>query len=103
MGERFEGYDTWEHFMNTMCDMTPFVITTLVPDTPVHVIAPIFMQEVLLKVGLCVMIVVDDGSTFKGLSIEMWKIIKLRCHVIARNNNQALCVERFHAFLNKTL
>jgi hypothetical protein len=102
MGE-VEGDRLQEHVMNTMCDMTQFVITTPFPDTATHVLAPIFMQEVLLKVGFCVMVVVDDGSTFKGLFVEMCKILKLRCHVVARNNHQALCVERFHVFLNKTL
>jgi hypothetical protein len=57
--------------MNTMCDMTQFVITTPVPDTVAHVLAPIFMQEVLLKVGFCLMVVVDNGITFKGLFVEM--------------------------------
>jgi hypothetical protein len=89
--------------MNTMCDMTQFFITTPIPDTAAHVLAPIFMQDVLLKVGFCVMVVVGYGSTFKGLFVEMCKIIKLHCHVNARNNHQALCVERFHVFLNKTL
>jgi hypothetical protein len=102
MGE-VEGDGIQEHVMNMMCDMTQFVITTPVPDTAAHVLTPIFMQEVLLKVGFCVMVVVDDGSTFKGLFVEMCKILKLRCHVLARNNHQALCVERFHVFLNKTL
>jgi hypothetical protein len=102
MGE-VEGNGVQEHVMNTMCDMTQFVITTPVPDTAAHVLAPIFMQEVLLKVGFCVMVVVDDGSTFKGIFVEMCKIIKLRCHVVARNNHQALCVELFQVFLNKTL
>jgi hypothetical protein len=102
MGE-VEGNGVQEHVMNTMCDMTQFVITTPIPDTAAHVLAPIFMQEVLLKVGVCVMVVVDDGSTFKGLFVEMCKKIKLRFHVVAINNHQALCVERFHVFLNKTL
>jgi hypothetical protein len=91
MGE-VEGNGVQEHVMNTMFDMTQFVIRTTVPDTAAHVLAPIFMQEVLLMVGFCVMVVVDDGSRFKGLFVEMCKILKLRCHVVARNNHQALCV-----------
>jgi hypothetical protein len=86
MGE-VEGEGVQEHVMNTMCDMPQFVITTPVPDTAAHVLAPIFMQEVLLKVGFCVMVVVGDGSTFKGLFVEMCKILKLRCHVVSRNNH----------------
>jgi hypothetical protein len=102
MGE-VKGDGVKEHAMNIMCDMSQFVITTPVPDTAARILAPIFMQEVILKVGFYVMVVVDDGSTFKGLFVEMCKILKLRCHAVARNNHQSLCVERFHVFLNKRL
>jgi hypothetical protein len=61
-----EGDGTKEHAINTIYDnMTPFVTTTPVTDTTTHVLAPVGMQEVLLKVGLCVMVVVDDVSMLK--------------------------------------
>jgi hypothetical protein len=43
-----EGDGVQEHVINTMCDMTQFVIMTPVPDTAAHVLAPILVQEVLL-------------------------------------------------------
>jgi hypothetical protein len=57
----------------------------------------------LLKIGFCVVVVVDDGSNFKGLFREMCAILKIRFHTVACGNHQALMVERLHSFLNKSV
>jgi hypothetical protein len=87
--------------LKSMCDMTQFVISTPAIGITAHELSTVFMQEVLVKVGFCIMVVVYDGNNFKGLFKEMCDIIKLRLHVIAKGNHQALCVDPFHAFLNK--
>jgi hypothetical protein len=92
-----------EYQLNSMCDMTQFVISTPAIGIAAHELSTVFMQEVLLKVGFCVMVAVDDGNNFKVLFKEMCDILKLRFHVIAKGNHQALCVERFHVFLNKSV
>jgi hypothetical protein len=91
------------HLLNSMCDMTHFVVSTPAPVILASALASVFMQEVLLKIGFCVMVVVDDGSTFKGLFPEMCDILKIRFHTVARGNHQALMVERFHSFLNEAV
>jgi hypothetical protein len=91
------------HLLNSMCDMTQFVLITPSPVIPASALASVFMQEVLLKIGFCVMVVVDDGSTFKGLFREMCAILKIRFHTFALGNHQALMAERFHSFLNKAV
>lgn len=83
--------------------MTQFVIATSVTRRLAYDLAPIFVQEVLLKVGFCAMILLDDGGTFKAEFREMYDILKIRCHVIRRNNHQGLAVEEFHQFLNKAV
>ena len=47
--------------MNVMCDVTQFVVVVLVPNTE-H-----FIQYVLLKFGICHLVILDDGSSFKGV------------------------------------
>jgi hypothetical protein len=74
------------------------------PYSRAHILASYLMQAVLLKVGLCVMIVVDDGSNIKGVFKEACTIFNVRYHVIAKCNHEALSrVERLHTFLNNVL
>jgi hypothetical protein len=91
------------HLLNSRCDMTQFVVSIPFPVILTSALASVFMQDVLLKIGFCVMVVVDYGSTFKGLFREMCAILKIRFHTVARGNHQALMVERFHSFLNKAV
>jgi hypothetical protein len=52
------------------------------------------MQNVLLEIGFCVMVVVDQGGTFKGTFKEMCDIPTICWQGVARN---------FHRFLNKSV
>jgi hypothetical protein len=79
-------------FMNIMCDMTQFGINTPVPSWKAHVLASYLMQEVLLKVGICVMIIVDDGNTFTGIFKEACDTMNIRYHLIAKCNHKTLSV-----------
>lgn len=91
------------YLMNTMCDMTQFVVTTAVDDTHAHSFARVFMQEVLLKLGLCGMIFVDDCSMLKGLFATMAELLSICFHVVAKHNHKAAGVECYHRFLNKAV
>lgn len=62
-----------------------------------------FMQEVLLKIGLCGLIVVDADSKFLGAFAAMCKLLGLRLHAAARSNHKAILVERFFRSLNKAV
>jgi hypothetical protein len=77
--------------MMGMCDMTQFVLVTYVESTLTCDLNPIFMQEMLLKVGLCV-VAIDEGGTFKGEFQEMCRILKIRDYVFARANYKGLYV-----------
>ena len=55
------------YLMNAMCDQTGFVLVNATNHITAGNLARIFLQEVLLKIGLCGLVVVDDGSTFKGI------------------------------------
>ena len=91
------------YLMNAMCDLTGFVLVTATNDVTSHSLARLLVQDVLLKVGFCGLIVVDDGSTFKGLFKEVCAILHIELHVAARGNHQAVGVEHFHRFLNKAV
>ena len=58
------------------------------------------MEHVLLKFGLCVMVVVDEGKEFCSTFKEMCRLLNIRCHTVAKRNHKVVGVERFHRFLN---
>jgi hypothetical protein len=48
-------------------------------------------------------VVINDGSSFKGLFQEVCKLLNIEHHVAARGNHKAVGVEKFHRFLNKAV
>ena len=59
------------------------------------------MQNVLRKIGLYLLVVLDDGIPFKGSFVEKWDAFYLRYGVAAKRNHKVVSVERCHRFLNK--
>ena len=89
--------------MNTMCDMSQFVVVVSVPNESSATLAYFFMQHVLLKFGLCHLVVLDDGSHFQGAFIAMYDALSLNYDVLAKRNHKGLTVEYFHCVLNKSV
>jgi hypothetical protein len=91
------------HLLSAMCDLTQFVISVPVTDIHAHELACLLFQEVLLKVGICGLIVVDAGSTFCGVFTEACALLGLRLHAASHGNHKAVSVERFFRYLNKAV
>ena len=83
-----------------MCDMTEFVVCTAITTTEASYLARMFMEHILLKFGLCIMVVCDDGNEFRGTFEQMCTALNIRFHVVAKRNHKAIGIERFHKFLN---
>ena len=49
-----------------MCDLTKCVVVVPVPGATSTLIAKYFMQYVLLKFGLCLLVAIDDDTQFKA-------------------------------------
>ena len=94
--------DGFCYLLNCMCDLTQFVISIPVADTTAVNLAELFVEQVILTYGMCAVIVVDDGSNFKGVFESMCKILDITLWTLARGNHKGNSVERFHRFLNKT-
>jgi hypothetical protein len=86
-----------------MCDLTQFVITVPAKSTLAVDLAINFFENVLMKVGLCGLVVVDAGSSFVAEFRGLCTILGLRFHPAARGNHQAVSVERFFRYLNKAV
>jgi hypothetical protein len=91
------------YLLNAMCDLTGFVLVSATSNITAHDLARLFVQNVLLKIGFCGVVVVDDGSTFKGLFKAVCLLLNISFHVAAKGNHKAVSVEHFHRFLNKAV
>ena len=83
-----------------MCDMTQFVVYVAMSHVNSAELARAFMEGVLLKFGLCIVIVVDDDTKFMAVFEDMAKKLNIRLHRAAKRNYKAIGVEIFHKFLN---
>lgn len=89
--------------MVAMDDVTGSVLVVDVDDANAANLARLFFKHVLLVVGICCMVVVDDDNKFRDLFESMCNALGLKFHVLAKRNHKAMCVERFNRFLNKVI
>ena len=61
------------------------------------------MQHVLLKFGICHIVILDDGIPFKGVFSAMCKALRINYDILAKKNHKGLLVEKFNRFLNKAV
>ena len=90
------------YLLNAMCDISQFVISTPVFDISAANLAKVYMEQVILNFGISAIVVVDDGSTFKGAFKAMCEQLKVTFWALSRGNHKGLSVERYHRYLNKT-
>ena len=87
--------------MDTMGNISQFVVVALVPDESSTILANYFFQHVLMKFGVCHLVVLDDGTPFKGAFVNMCKALDLNYDILAKRNHKGLLVENFHHLFNK--
>ena len=80
--------------------MPQFVCSVAVAHVNAAELARAFMEGVLLKFVLCLVIVVDNDSKFMALFEATSKALNIRPHRAAKRNHKAIGVERYHTFLN---
>ena len=89
--------------MNTICDMSQCLVVVLVPNESSVTLSSFFMQHVFMKIGICHLVVLDDGIPCKGSFITMCNALSLNYDVLTKRNHKGLSVEHFHRFLNKSV
>ena len=89
--------------MNAMCDMSQFVVDIPVPDENSATLAINFMQHVLIKFGICYLVVLDDNNPFKQAIIAMYQAFNLNYDIFTKWNHKGLSIEYFYHFLNKSV
>ena len=88
--------------MNTMCDLTQFVLSILVNEVTSEILGKLFMEQVVFTFGIVAVVVVNADSKFLHLFEEICKAIGFKFWPLSRSNHKGNSVEKYHRFLNKT-
>ena len=88
---------------NTMCDMSQFVVVVPVINESFATLADNRFQHVIMKFGVCHLVVIDDGTPFKCVFVAMCKALDLSYDIFSKRNHKRLTVEHFHHFFNKAV
>ena len=99
----FTDYTRSYYLLNAMCDLTQFVVVVSVPGATSALIAKYFMQDFLLKFGLCLLVVIDDGTPFKATITTACESLKISFECATKRNHKSLLVEKNHRFLNRAV
>ena len=88
--------------MNTMRDMSQFVVIVIVHDDPSATLAESFFQHTFIKFDWYHIFVLDDGSIHKNVFVAISKALDLNYDILTKLNRKGLTVDHFRWFLNKT-
>jgi len=83
-----------------MCDLSQFIVSSNTTSTEDHILDHIFMPDVIMTFGMNSVVVIDDGSPFKGIFVTVCGILKLNYAYLEVIIGAALL--KYHRFLNKT-
>ena len=90
------------YLMSSICDISQFVISSPTTDiTSVH-LCQLFMSDVILVLEMCLVAVIDDGSLFKNVFMNMCTSLDITYWYLSRGNHKGNLVEHYHWFLNMT-
>jgi len=87
--------------LNAMCNLTQFVISSVVENLTAEVLAQALMEDVVLTFGMVAVVVVDADSKFLHVFEEMCTELKIMLWPLARGNHKGNSVEKYHCFLDK--
>ena len=88
--------------MNSMCYISQFIISSPAIDIIALHLGQLFMAVVIFAFDMCLVVGIDDGSSFKGVFITMYTKLVIIYWCLSRGNHSANYIERYHLFFNKT-
>lgn len=90
------------YLMNSMCNISQFVVSSPTTDITVAHLAQLFMKYVVLSFDMCSVVIIDDVTSFKQVFKLMCENLAITYWCLSRGNHQGNSVEYYHRFLNKT-
>ena len=78
------------YLLNSMCDITQFVVSSATSDISSAALTQLCISDVVLTFGMCSVVVIDDGSIFKGVFITMCSKLDLIYWCLSRGNRRGI-------------
>ena len=85
-----------------MCDLTQCVVTVEFSDILSATLSVSLFEYVLLKFGLCELMIIDDGLNFKGILTDVCECLKILVNLLAKRNATDIFSECFYRMLDRT-
>ena len=89
-------YEENTYLVNAIFDLTQCVVTVGVSNILSVALSVCLFENILLKFRLCGLMVIDDGSDFKGIPIDVYEYLNISVYLLAKRNNKGLSVKYFH-------
>ena len=61
------------------------------------------MQHVLMKFGICNLVVINDSTVIKGYFFGICQGLNLKYDIFSKGNFKGITVKHFYRFLNKSV
>jgi hypothetical protein len=87
--------------LTSLCTTTGFATTAFLPEVNSEVVTRHFFSHLCVPNGMPKLILIDQGSEFKGVLIRFCENLGVRYHVASPEDHNAILCERFHRYLNK--
>ena len=87
--------------LTSLCTTTGFATAALLPEVNSDVVTRHFFSHLCILNGMPKLILIDQGSQFKGVLSRFCKTLGIRYHVANPEDHNAILCERFHRYLNK--
>ena len=82
--------------VNLMCNLTQFVVSTLVENPTSELLTHLFMENVVPTFWIITVVVVDTDSKFLCVFKDMRSMLKIHFWPLARGNHTGNIVECYH-------
>ena len=76
-----------------MCDIIQFFVIISVSGFTSSIIGKYFIQDVFMKFGIFHLVVIDDGTPFKGICIAMCDCLQVKYKMVAKRSHKGVSVE----------
>jgi hypothetical protein len=101
-GKTHQKTDTFQRAVLTcLCNLTGFVSLAFLTRIDSELVTHIAFSHFFCPNGLPKMVILDGGSEFKGMLVEVCEALGVQYHVVAPENHNAILCKRFHRYMNK--
>jgi len=89
--------------LTSLCNTTSFATTAEISQVNSEEVRDKTFQQIMVPNGLPTLILIDQGSEFKGMLTSFCTELGIRFEVVSPEQHDGILCERFHRYLNKVM